>query len=84
MARMHEGHQDPDREEPALLARRHGERREDERENEDVVDREAPLDQVAGEVLARRLRALPCAHHEREREAEREPEDAPERRSCGR
>ena len=48
---------------PCLLGR-HGEGREDEREDEDVVDREAALDQVAGEVLARRSGALPGAHDE--------------------
>ena len=74
----HEGHDDPDRQESPLLAGRDRERGEDQGEDEDVVDREASLDQVAGEVLLGRIRPLPGAHDERERHAEREPEDAPD------
>ena len=52
----------------------HGEEREDHGPHEDVVDREALLDEEAGVVLAAGLAALPDDHHEAEGEADRDPD----------
>ena len=58
----------------------HGEEAEDHRPDEDVVDREALLDQVAGEVLARRLRR-PCQPQDHEREGQADARSRPRSRS---
>ena len=47
-----QGAEDAPEQHPELVLRRHGEVAEDHRPDEDVVDREALLDQVAGQVLA--------------------------------
>ena len=54
----------------------HAEVREDQCEDEDVVDRQALLDQVAGQVLASCLRTHPQEDDSAERQPERDPEDA--------
>ncbi len=64
---------------PRLELRRDQEVREDHGEHEQVVDREAPLDQVTREVLAGGGAALRERQDDRERQAERDPADAPDR-----
>ncbi len=54
------------------------ERPEDQREDEDVVDREALLDQVAGEVLPAGLRPHPDPDPRAERDGEPHPDRAPQ------
>ena len=51
----------------------HGEIAEDQRPDEDVVDRQALLDEVAGVVLARRLAPVEAEHDEAEGEADADP-----------
>src|SRR3712207_9480479 len=58
---------------------RHREVREDQREDEQVVDRERLLDQEAREVLLGPRASLPEPEEPRERDAERGPRDAPHR-----
>ena len=48
----HDGAEDPPEQHPVLVRRGDRKRREEQGEDEDVVDRERELDQVAGEVLA--------------------------------
>ena len=55
----HEGAEDAPEQHAELVLARHGEEREDHRPDEDVVDRQALLDQEAGVVLAAGLAALP-------------------------
>jgi hypothetical protein len=52
---QHDGAQDADHQHPLLERRRHREVGEDQQEDEDVVDRQALLDQVAGQELQRLL-----------------------------
>jgi hypothetical protein len=67
-------------EDAVLVGRRHLEGTEDEGENEEVVDRERLLDQIAGQELDRRLRAPEEIEPEVEEERERYPDRAPRRR----
>ena len=57
-----------------LVLAGHGEEREDHRPHEDVVDRQALLDEEAGVVLAAGLAALPDEQHDPEGEPERDPD----------
>ena len=66
---QHERAEDAPEQDPELVRPGHGEEREDHRPDEDVVDREALLDQVAGEVLAGR----PGARRPRDDEREARP-----------
>ena len=59
------------------IRRRNGEVGEDHSKDEDVVDREAALDQVAGQERRRLLPALPHPDDGGEAEREREPNDSP-------
>jgi 5-(carboxyamino)imidazole ribonucleotide synthase len=77
--RITSAHDAPE-ENPVLEVRRHREGREDEAEDEDVVDRERFLDQVAAEVLDRLVRALPDQDDEPEAEAQADPEGGCDRR----
>jgi hypothetical protein len=58
---------------PVLIPRRHLEVAEDQRPDEDVVDAEALLDEVARDVLARRRTAETPPHGHTEQEADRDP-----------
>ena len=55
---QHQGAEDAPEQDAELVLAGHGEEGEDHRPDEDVVDRQALLDQVAREVLARGL--APC------------------------
>ena len=59
---------------------RDGEVREDHRQHEDVVDRQAALDHVAGQVLGGSAAAPPRPHDPREGDRQREPHDRPDSR----
>jgi hypothetical protein len=72
-----DGAHDAPEERPPLPDRRHAEVAEDEREDEEVVDRERLLDQEPREVRARLLAAVPGPQEDGEGEAERRPADAP-------
>ena len=73
----HERAEDAPEQHAVLVLAGHGEVREDQGEDEDVVDREALLDQVAGEVLARRpARPSQQLDDHAEGEAERDPDAA--------
>ena len=74
------GRRDPVEQDPVLVLPGHGEVAEDQREDEDVVDCQRLLDQVAGEVLAPGLGAVGPPHHATEAEAERDPDRRPDRR----
>ena len=54
-------------------------KREDHGEDEDVVERQRALEQVAGEVLGAGLAALPAPEHGAEGERDDDPADRPER-----
>jgi hypothetical protein len=72
-----ERHGDAPRQHPGLHADRHREVAEDHREDEDVVERERALEQVAREVLTARLTALPSPEQCAERERDPKPHDRP-------
>src|SRR6266542_1311116 len=76
----HERTEDAPEEDAVLVPRRDGEPGEDQHEDEDVVDRERLLDEVAGEELEPGLRPLHPPHAEAEEERERDPDRAPGRR----
>ena len=57
----------------------HGEVRQDHREDEDVVERQRALEQVAGEVLLACLGTLPGPEPEAEQQRDRDPPDRPQR-----
>jgi hypothetical protein len=57
-----DGAGDAPEQDAVLVPGRYGEVREPHREQEHVVHRERPLDEVAGEVLASCLGALPSEH----------------------
>ncbi len=75
-ARRHDGAEDPVEEHPVLVAEGHREGREDEREDEDVVDRQAELEHVAGEVGRAILRATQAQHEQSEPQADRDIDGA--------
>ena len=62
------------------MLRRHGERRHDHHEDEQIVDRQTLLDDVAGEVLGSLVPARDQTEHDAERE--RDP-DVEQRRQHG-
>ena len=62
----HERQQDPERQHPLLMLGRDRERAHDDHEHEEVVDREALLDDITGEVLG----AETPPGHDAERDAE--------------
>jgi hypothetical protein len=64
---------------PVLQRGRYCEVREEQREDEDVVDREALLDQVARVVLRRCITAVPRPHDQPEREPDGDPDPARDR-----
>ena len=72
----HERTEDPIEQHLELVAGRDREVAEDHRPDEDVVNRQALLDEVAGQVLACGGAALPAEHDE----GEGEPESDPHRR----
>ena len=75
-AAQHEREHDAVAQQPVPLGDRHRERREHEQEDEDVVERERLLDQVAGEERLR-VAALPRREqHAEERERDRHPRRA--------
>ena len=59
---------------------RYAEEAEDDREDEDVVDREAAFDDVAGEVFARRRAAFLHVDHADEADADDGPDYGPQQR----
>ena len=63
---------------PVAVLRRHREVREDDRKHEDVVDREAAFDHVAGQVLGGGFTALPGPDDAGEADREREPDRRPQ------
>ena len=69
----HEGPEDAPEQHPVLVLRRHLEVAHDQRPDEDVVDAQALLDEVAGDVLAGRRPAEPPQHDQREADADRDP-----------
>jgi len=69
---------DPKEEDAVLCERRHGEGGKDHREYKEVVDGEAVLDQVAGKVLARRLRPEPSPNHKPKRQSKPKPHGTPD------
>ena len=72
-----QGGEDPEHEDALLVAGRDLQRREDEREDEDVVDRQALLDQVAGQIRLGRPAALPPPQQAAEAQAHAHPHRAP-------
>ena len=72
-AAQHERAEDAPEQDAELVLAGHGEEREDDRPHEDVVDRQALLDEEPGVVLATGLAALPDQEHDTERESERDP-----------
>ena len=75
-----DGPQDPPEQQPVLVRGGDGEGGEHQGEDEDVVDRERQLDQVAREILAARRAALGGSDVHPEPECERHPHDTPEGR----
>jgi hypothetical protein len=63
-----------------LGLRRHPEVREDEDEDEEIVDAEGELDEIAGVVLQRRLGALPPENEESEEMGEGDEPETPAQR----
>ena len=61
-----------------LQRRRDGEGREDDGEDEEVVDGQALLDEVTGEELERALRPEPEVHRDVEEQGEEDPDGAPD------
>ena len=72
-----EGAEDAPEQHPVLVRRRHREVGEDHQEDEDVVDRQGLLDQVAGQELQALGRAEPGQISALKREGERHPDHAP-------
>ena len=72
-AAQHERAEDAPEQDAELVLAGHGEEREDDRPHEDVVDRQALLDEEPGVVLAAGLAPLPDQEHDAEGEAERDP-----------
>jgi hypothetical protein len=70
----------PQTEDAMLVLLRHLEVGEDQDEDEDVVDAERVLDQVAGKEFERRFRPLQLPDEEIETEGKQHPRDAP--RGC--
>ena len=70
---------DPEGQDLVLVLLGHGERRHDDHEDEQVVDREALLDDVAGEVLGAELAAVSHPHPGAEGERHRDVEHGPGR-----
>ncbi len=71
--------QDAPEQDPRLLLARHRQRREDQREHEDVVERQRLLHHVAGEERAADLGALERPQARAEEHGERDPDGAPHR-----
>ena len=67
-----QGEDDPEGQHPLLVLGRHRERRHDDHEDEEVVDRQALLDDVAGEVLGAVV--PPGERPEDDAEADRHPD----------
>ena len=63
-----------------LILNRHSERREDHQEDENIVDAERLLDEVAGRPLQPRLRALKDVHADIEGDGKPDPERTPGKR----
>ena len=68
---------DAEHQEPALPLGRHGERAHDHQEHEQVVDRQASLDYVAGEVLSTGVPSGDHREHDAEQHRDRDVEDRP-------
>src|SRR5207249_7726679 len=71
-----QGAEDSPEEHTELVLGGDTEEREEQRPDEHVVDRQALLDQVAGDVLARRLPSVPPEHQQGEAEPEGDPHGA--------
>ena len=69
--------EDPEGEHPLLVLGRHRERGHDDHEDEEVVDRQALLDDVAGEVLAPKSHPAIDSEDDAERDRDRDVEDRP-------
>src|SRR3546814_10235709 len=72
---QHECPEDAPEQNTELVGGGHPEERQDHRPHEHVVDREALLDQEAGEVLAAGLAALPHQHEAAEPQADGRSEE---------
>ncbi len=70
---QHQRAEHPVEQHPRPVRHRHREAGEDEGPHEDVVDRQALLEQVGGVVLAGHRRAEPAPHHQPEGQAHRDP-----------
>jgi hypothetical protein len=76
-AAEHQGADDAEEQHAVLELPRDGEVGEDDRPDEDVVDGERLLDQIAGEVLLTELGAVQPPDADAERDAERDPDHGP-------
>ena len=79
-ARMTSATQDPERQDPLLVLGGHRERRHDHDEDEQVVDRQALLDDVAGEVLGAEVPARDQPEDDAEGDRDADVEDRREDR----
>jgi hypothetical protein len=79
-AAHHQRAQDAPEQHAVLVRGRHGEVGEEEGDDEDVVDRQRLLHQVAGQELQRRLAAREVPDAGVERHRQRDPDGAPRRR----
>jgi hypothetical protein len=80
---QHDGGQDPPEEDPVLVDGGDGEGVEEQDEDEEVVDRERLLDQVAGEELDRLPRPEPPPDPAVEEERQADPDARPAERVAG-
>ena len=86
---QHQRGEDPERQHPLLVLGRHRERGHDDHEDEEVVDRQALLDDVAREVLGAEVPAGDHPEDDAERDRDADVEDRPATASrkptaCGR
>ena len=72
------GAEDAPEEHPILVFQRHAKGAEDDRKHEDVVHRERPFDEIAGEKLDGRVAAEPPPDDAVEAECQQRPEGCPE------
>ena len=77
-AAHHQRAEDPPEQHPVLVLRRHGEVLEDQHDDEDVVDAERFLDQVAGEERQRGVMALEYEEPSGEQQGETDPDGGPQ------
>src|SRR5438128_2253862 len=76
----HEDAEDPKEQDAVLVFARYPERRENDEEDEDIVDRERLLDEVAGEEFEAAVGAVLPGEEGVEAEGESDPQDRPRER----